>query len=144
MTSTQLIVLGLLVAAFVSGWVARGEGAGHQSPAEPEPEPAPEPASAGPLLDDAVAALESVIDAWIDRRDSVAALARFETTREAYRRALLPDADADADAALRDAAAALAEASALFGELRAGAPLTARSSRRLDAIEERLAAATSP
>jgi hypothetical protein len=153
-TSTQVIVLALLVAAFVSGWVARGADTGRrpagadgdatvdaanreQTPtreANDEHEP-------GLALDRrlaaAGAALQAVVDAWIDRHDPADLLERFERSRADLRDA----AAAHDDAALRDADDALAEAAEIFAALRAGLPLTAQASKRLEGIEDRLAQA---
>src|SRR5687768_6003105 len=79
MTTTQLIVLGLLAAAFVSGWVARGAQA-VESEQAPEDQRVPE-ISTGDLLAEAARAHERVIDAWLDGLDSTKPLEKFEAVR---------------------------------------------------------------
>lgn len=145
MTTSQLIVLGLLVVAFVSGWVARGSGA--PEPSEPtERQTGGDPgveqtASAGAslLLHEVAARHEEVIDAWIDGLPADAPLAGFETAAARCRAA----ASASRDSGLVDAMAALDESAAIFQQFRSGAPLSADASRRLEAVEDRLARALS-
>ena len=137
MTSTQLIVLALLVGAFVSGWVARGAGAAPPARAEPdarEPVAQTTEADDARLLHDAAAGLEAAIDAWIDRQDPRTPLDRFETTRARVREA----ASARPSAALDDAADALTEAADVFSDFEAGRSMSAHASRRLTAVEEAL------
>jgi hypothetical protein len=147
-------VLALLVAAFVSGWVARGADAGRR-PADPEIDVMPNPAVAGPtaaprgdaaaqpaagaddLLAAATADLEAVIETWLDRTSPGMALESFERSRTAVHDAATRS---DIDP-LNDASEALSESAEVFDELRAGLPLSAAASKRLEHVEERLARA---
>lgn len=145
MTTSQLIVLGLLVVAFVSGWVARGSGApepseptGPQAGGDPGHEQTA-PAGATPLLREVAARHEEVIDAWIDGLPPDAPLAAFEAAAGRWRTAV----DASQDPALVDAMAALDESAAVFEQFRSGTALSADASRRLEAAEERVAQALS-
>jgi hypothetical protein len=149
-----MIVLALLVAAFVSGWVARGAETGRRpvdaddvtvdtaaggQPLTPGANDAKAPAAdADRLLAAASASLYAVLDAWIDRNDPAPALERFEGSRADVR-----DAAARHNVAhLHDADGALSEAAEVFADLRADLPLTAQASKRLERIEDRLAQAT--
>jgi hypothetical protein len=127
-----MIVLALLVAAFVSGWVARGPDTGRRrvsadvdvpSDAGAEGEHVASGGADGAeapaadvdqLLAAASASLQAVLDAWIDRHDPTPALERFEGSR-----ADLRDAAARHHApALHDADSALTEAAEVFADLR--------------------------
>ena len=129
MTSAQLIVFALLIAAFISGWVARGTTQDEKAEPEPEPpaEPAPEVAEAPDPMAEAVAAHEAVIDAWLDGEPPDAVLARFD--------AALADLRRSTDA---DAIVALSASAEVFEGFRRGEPLTAGASRRLEETERRL------
>ena len=155
-TSTQLIVLALLVAAFVSGWVARGADTGRrpvdadvdvtvdaaegEEAAPPGANDAEAPAAdADRLIAAATASLSAVLDAWIDRHDPAPALERFEGSRADLRDA----AARHSVPVLHDAIDALSEAAEVFADLRASVPLTAHASKRLERVEDRLAQAAS-
>ena len=120
-SAEQLIVLALLVAAFVAGYIARDPPRREQPP-EPEAEPATEPEPETELSPepDALDAYEEAVDAWLEGRDTTAAIAALRSANE--RRD---------DPAIRDALAILSLS------LR-GHRLDAATSRALDAVEARL------
>ena len=82
MTAEQLVVLALIVAAFVAGWVARGAGGGGEEEPDDAAEPGPEPrtsttslpaepvAAADRALALAASAYETAVDRWLDEREA--------------------------------------------------------------------------
>ena len=139
-----MIVFGLLVAAFVSGWVARGPGS-----ADPVEATTPEDGADAPvageedtatLLRRMSAVHEAVIDAWLDGLGPEEPLARFDSELDRLRRVA---AEAPVGPGLRDALAAFEESAQVFERYREGLPLTAAASKALGANEDRIAQALS-
>jgi hypothetical protein len=113
-TAEQIIVLALLVAAFIAGYVARDPPRrARAEEAEPDVEPQTDARA------DAERAYDEAVDAWIDGRD----------TR--------PHIDALRAAAAQAGEPAFRDAAALLSLSLRGHPLDAVTSRALDAIEER-------
>jgi hypothetical protein len=169
-TGEQVIVLALLVAAFVAGWVARGSDAprrarGGAGDEDDEGAPtAPEPAAKGgaprgpvrppaPLdvarraLERAIAAYESAVDRWLDERDQItpAGRAALGELDRGIRRLELAASRLPDDAATARAAAlgldALRDAAGLLEAYRQGRAIDAPTSTSLAEIEDDLAEA---
>ena len=142
LTTTQLIVFGLLVAAFVSGWVARGPGSGGPGdPTAPEDgadAPVAVEEDPGALLRRMSAVHEAVINAWLDGLEPEEPLARFDIELDRLRRVA---AESPVSPRLRDALAAFEESARVFARYRDGQRLTAATSKHLEAIEDRIAQA---
>ena len=156
MTAEQIVVLALLVAAFVAGWLARG-GRSEDGAAAADPGPVPPSSPAGrpdPVRDAAralafaTAAYESAVERWLDERDAItpagrAAVGELERAVQRLDVAATRLDDADdprADDAL-DALDALREAAQRLDAFRQGRPLDAATSRALDAVEDDVARA---
>ena len=152
MSAEQLVVLALLVAAFVAGWVASPQRSA--APSEDPPPSPPEPPSvegpeaaavdAGRLIDVALERLVAFIDVWLDGRwegspEGRQAFDRFEGQPLELLGAAAT-ADAEQRQALRDAAAALIDARVAAERYRAGLALDASTNRTLAAVERRLGA----
>ena len=160
MTAEQLVVLALIVAAFVAGWVARGSGGSGEAAeapeaGEPTPGPSPRTVTAAPGADPvaaaaralalAASAYETAVDRWLDERDQITPAGRAavgELERAVQRldaqAARLDELDHPlADAAL-DALDALREGTRELDAFRDGAALDAATSRTLDRVDDEL------
>ena len=112
------MVLVLLGAAFAAGWVARGD--------DPRGEaPAAEPDDDDARLHTARTAYLAAVDAWLDGLSPESTLTVFDAARAAV-------------TAPPEAMAALDDAGEVLGRFRAGHPMTAADSARLEEVEERL------
>lgn len=153
MSTEQLVVVALMVAAFAAGWIARdppargrraaeddeeqhdmaGAPPAAPAPAPVAPAPASAPISAGGTVEQVAGALAGAIDAWLDGAAPGEPLARFDAAIEAL--------DGHQDPALADARAAAHQAADVLDRFRDCLPLDAASSRALEASEDRLDAA---
>src|SRR5687768_13635219 len=83
-TAEQILILAIVGAAFVAGWVAR-DPKGHPPPGDPEPRDDTRAA-----LDAAVAAYVAAVDAWADGDATDVACAEFEERMVELRRVASP------------------------------------------------------
>ena len=138
MTTEQLIVLGLLVAAFAAGWVARGPDGGRAAPGDEEAPPVPEPEAPAPAeaVQEARDAVAALVDGWIDGEDPGPRVAAVGAARDRLR-------GPAGGGAPRQALDAVEAVLALASAYEQGRPLDAATSAALAPHEDALDAAAS-